>query len=394
MKGEVAATAGGREHAVRQVLEAPLPGGGTHDIVVARGALGEAGPSIRDLGGTPRALVVTTPAVARHWRLRLEESLARAGVAAHWAMVPDGEAAKSIEHAQSLYAEAVAAGLDRDSWIVALGGGVVGDLAGFVAATFLRGVHLLQAPTTLLAQVDASIGGKNGVNLPAGKNLVGTFHWPRRVLADLDTLFTLPAAEFRAGLAEAVKCGLIAGGAYYDFIREHGPGLARAQASQDGRAAIDPIALVELVVGSIRTKAAIVAADPHEAGLRRRLNLGHTVAHALEAAGGFTQYRHGEAVGLGLLAAGGLAIRMGTGWTAAHQADLRSLLLALGLPTTVPGGVADRLMPFLARDKKRMAGRLRWILPESPGRLVERDDVPEEAVRSTIAAEWATQGPE
>ncbi|MBE3589490.1 MAG: 3-dehydroquinate synthase [Firmicutes bacterium] len=353
-----------------------------YEVWIGRGLLREAGTRLRAVGGTPRALIVTVPPVARHWQEPLRASLAAAGVDAAWHVVPDGEESKSLEQLAGIYQAALTARLDRESWIVALGGGVVGDLAGFAAATFLRGVRFLQVPTTLLAQVDASVGGKTGVNLPAGKNLVGAFHWPSLVLADLDTLSTLPEGEFRAGFAEAVKHGLLSDENDYGFIRRAAPRLLRRE----------PAALQRLVADSVRIKAAVVGRDPREAGERRRLNLGHTVGHAIEAAAGYGRWRHGEAVAAGLAAEGALALAVGTGWTAERQRELLELLETLSLPTQLRGLRADELLERMRYDKKAIAGELRWMLPAAPGRIVEVTGVPRDVVRRVLVELGAEEG--
>ncbi|MBX5476979.1 MAG: 3-dehydroquinate synthase [Clostridia bacterium] len=345
-----------------------------YDVWIGHGLLRELGARLRQIGGTPRALIVTVPPVERAWREVVTRSCFAAGVEAAWHVIPDGERSKSLEQLTGVYEAALAAGLDRDSCIVALGGGVVGDLAGFAAATFLRGVRLLQAPTSLLAQIDSSVGGKTGVNLPAGKNLVGAFHWPSLVLADLDTLDTLPDAEFRAGLAEAVKHGLISDENDYGFVRRAAPAILRRDAA----------ALSRLVADSVRIKAAVVGRDPRESGERRLLNLGHTVGHAIEAAAGYGRWRHGEAVAAGLVAAGALALAVGTGWTDARQRELVDLLQTLGLPTTLRGLRADDLLARIRHDKKAIDGDVRWVLPVAPGRLLEVTGVPRETVRRVL----------
>lgn len=350
----------------------PAPG---YDVLAGSGLLPALGPVVAALGPGRRALVVADAAVAATHARAVLESLGSAGFRAGLAEVPSGEASKSLAQAERLYDAALDAGLDRQGWVVAVGGGVVGDLAGFVAATLLRGVAFVPVPTTLLAQVDASVGGKVAVNLPRGKNLVGAFHRPRVVVADSATLATLPEGELRSGLAEVVKHGVLAGAAYYRLVRDRAQALLGREAS----------ALSEVVAGSVRIKAAVVAADEREeTGARMALNLGHTLAHAVETVAGYGTWRHGEAVAVGLCAAGRLALRRGL-WNAGEEAQMEQLLARFGLPTRLDGLPADALLAAMRVDKKSAAGRLRWILPLAPGRVEVFSDVPESDVLATLA---------
>jgi shikimate kinase/3-dehydroquinate synthase len=345
-----------------------------YDVWVGAGLSRAVGPSLAALGGGRRALVVADAGVAGTHAATVVESLRRSGFEAAQAVVPAGEESKSLAQAERLYGAALDAGLDRRGWIVAVGGGVAGDLAGFVAATFLRGVAFVPVPTTLLAQVDASVGGKVAVNLARGKNLVGAFHRPRAVFADVAALATLPDGELRSGLAEVVKHGILGDADYY----------LRVRASARELAARDPRALAEVVAGSVRIKAAVVAEDEREeSGARMALNLGHTLAHAVEAVAGYGAWRHGEAVAVGLCAAGRLALRRGL-WDAAEEADVEDLLGRLGLPTRLGGLPADLLLAAMRYDKKARGGRLRWVLPERLGRVAVRDDVAEAEVLSVL----------
>jgi 3-dehydroquinate synthase len=271
---------------------------------------------------------------------------------------PAGERSKSRETWSRLTDELLRRGFGRDSGIVALGGGVAGDLAGFVAATYLRGVPYLQVPTTLLAMLDASVGGKTGVDTPEGKNLIGAFHPPVAVLADLLVLTTLPDREYRAGLAEAVKHGLIADEAYFEWIER----------AADQLIARDPEALQHLVLRSVEIKAGVVSEDEREGGRRAVLNAGHTVAHALETATDF-RIPHGEAVGLGLVAECALASELGL---ASRDAGGRvaAVLARLGLPTRLEESIApERLLDAMASDKKNRGGAIRFALPRGLGTM-------------------------
>ncbi len=283
-------------------------------------------------------------------------------------VVPPGEASKSLERYGALLRDLARSELPRDGAVVALGGGVVGDLAGFVAASYLRGVALYQVPTSLLAMVDASVGGKTGLDLPEGKNLVGAFWQPRAVIADVATLRTLPQSEFRQGTVEAFKHGLLAAP---DLLDAFGPGwLPQAPVER----------LREVVARSVEVKAAVVAADEREAGVRAHLNLGHTLAHALEAASGHA-LAHGDAVGYGLVFASLLARARGH----ADLVDLTTRFLRWLAPAPLPRADLATLRRFMARDKKVAAGRLRMVLLEDVGRPVVVSDVTD----AELAAAWS-----
>jgi 3-dehydroquinate synthase len=321
-----------------------------YDVVVGADALAEAGTL---LAGRRRVAVVSQPGVADFHAPALTAALQRADVVADLFLIGEGEEAKSLATVDALCSRLAAWGLLRDDAIVALGGGVVGDTAGFAAAIYHRGVAVVQAPTTLLAQVDAAIGGKTAVNLPEGKNLVGAFHQPLAVYADVGTLSTLPPREYRAGLGEVAKYALMPGGERVAAVIEHHAARVVAR---------DPEVLTELVAACAAMKAHVVVADPEErTGLRATLNLGHTLAHALESVGGY-ELLHGEAVAVGLVFAGALA-------GALERVDddtvarYRNVVAALDLPTAVPGP-ADReaLLSSMRRDKKAVGG-LTFVLP-------------------------------
>jgi 3-dehydroquinate synthase len=337
----------------------------SYTVAVGAGILDGLGAAVARLGPGRRALVVADAAVAATYGAAARQSLEGAGLTAALATLPSGEASKTLGETARLYDAALDAGLDRRSWIVAVGGGVTGDVAGFAAATFLRGVPFVQVPTTLLAQVDASVGGKVAVDHPRGKNLIGAFHQPSLVWADVATLDTLPAGELRSGLAEAVKHGVLADAGYLAMLRRRAAVLLAG----------DREALARVVAGSVRIKAAVVAADEREeGGPRSHLNLGHTVGHALEAALDFGGLRHGEAVAIGMVAAGRLALGRGL-WSEAWQAELVDLLGRLGLPTAIPAVSAARIMGALKLDKKSREGRVRWVLPVRPGAVTLCDAV-------------------
>lgn len=298
------------------------------------------------LTGRQRVAVISQEGIARHWGSRITESIEAAGAKVAMFMMADGEEAKCLKTVETLCSELAAWGLLRTDALVALGGGVVGDTAGFVAATYYRGIAWVQAPTTLLAQVDAAIGGKTGVNLPEGKNLVGAFHQPLAVLADIDTLTTLPEREYRAGLGEVAKYAFLGDAALWELL-ESGSG---ASGSLETR---DPAVLTAVVERSAMAKAVVIAADEFErTGLRATLNYGHTLAHALETVGGYGLL-HGEAVAVGAMFAAHLAHQLGRIDAARVEAH-NGLLVALGLPTTAPAGVTGAaLLDVMLRDKKR-----------------------------------------
>ena len=347
----------------------------SYDIVVGTGVLDRAAAA---LPGRARVAVVSQEPIAGRYAPPLLAALRRAGTVAEVFLMGDGEEAKSLATVESLCRRFAAWGLLRGDAVVALGGGVVGDTAGFTAAAYHRGVACLQAPTTLLAQVDAAIGGKTGVNLPEGKNLVGAFHQPVAVLCDVDTLATLPEREYRAGLGEVAK---------YAFM---GDAELSATLADDGAAgallARDPAVLTDVVARSAAIKAAVVSADEQErTGLRATLNYGHTLAHALETAGGYGLL-HGEAVAVGLVFAAELAAGLDRLPPGAPDAT-RAMLSRFGLPTRAPDGLAAADILTLMRRDKKAAGGLTFVLPAPGGGPLERvDDPPARSVERALAA--------
>jgi 3-dehydroquinate synthase len=344
----------------------------SYDIVVGTGVLARAAAA---LPGRARVAVVSQEAIAARYADPLVAALEAGGASAEVFLIADGEEAKSLATVESLGRRFAAWGLLRGDAVVALGGGVVGDTAGFTAAAYHRGVACLQAPTTLLAQVDAAIGGKTGVNLPEGKNLVGAFHQPVGVLCDVETLATLPDREYRAGLGEVAK---------YAFMGD--PELSATLADDGAAAALlarEPGTLTDVVARSAAIKAAVVSADEHErTGLRATLNYGHTLAHALETVGHYGLL-HGEAVAVGLVFATELAAALDRLPLGAPDAT-RAMLARFGLPTEAPEGVtAADLIQLMRRDKKA-AGGLTFVLPAPGGGPLERVDDPPAA-----AVEWA-----
>src|SRR5262245_35292885 len=348
-------------------------GARSYAVRIGPGLLDEAGPECARLRLGRRAAVVTQPAVAPH-ASRVAQSLRGAGFDLAVLEVPEGEEAKSLRQAERLWDGFLTHGLDRTSPVIAVGGGVVGDLAGFAAASFMRGVAVVQVPTTLLAQVDASIGGKVAVNHPRGKNLIGAFHQPRLVLIDPETLRTLPDREYRSGLAEVVETGAALNADLFALLEANLEALGRRDA-----------ALLESVVATCcADEAAIVERDEREeTGIRMVLNYGHTVGHALEVLSGYRRWLHGEAVAIGMTAAGRLAVRLGLteARTAQRQDDL---LAAVGLPTEFTGIDPREVADALRHDKKARDGRVPFVLLRTLGRAEVHHDVPMDMVLEVL----------
>lgn len=346
----------------------------SYDVMVGAGLLRRAGAEIRRLlpSKTSRVFVVTSAVVHSHWGQSLEDSLRRARIGFQALEMQDGEPSKRLHTVEQLAEQMVDAGADRKSLVVAFGGGVVGDSAGFLAAIFMRGIPVVQIPTTFLAQVDASIGGKTGVNLHAGKNLIGAFHQPKAVLVDPDVLRTLDDRELRAGLFEALKCGVIRDRALFEFMARHSRKIL-------GR---DRKALDRTIVDSIRVKAAVVSGDEKESGLRRILNYGHTIGHALEAATGYTHFLHGEAVAWGMIAAAEIA--RDTALCSANTCEqIRTAVRAYGpLPPVTCS--TEEVLRRLAADKKTVGGAVHFVLPQRIGKVKITSDAPLEIVREVV----------
>ncbi|MBI4216493.1 MAG: 3-dehydroquinate synthase [Chloroflexi bacterium] len=353
------------------VVEAPS---GRYPVFVGWGILDGLGQRLRNAGLKGKAILISDEMVfARHGR-QARESLERARFEVLTLTVPAGEASKSLEQASRLYDKLIAARAERGHAMVALGGGVVGDLAGFVAATYLRGVPLVQAPTSLLAMVDAGVGGKVAVNHKLGKNLIGAFYQPRLVLMDVATLATLPPRELASGWAEVIKHGLILDSRLFRYLERHAPRLA----------ALDRERTVRAVGWSAAVKGKVVAQDERETkGLRTLLNYGHTIGHALEATSGYQDWLHGEAVAVGMMGAARLSQRLGLIPEEVVERQ-RALLMAFGLPTRCPGADISRLTETMALDKKVAEAKVRWVLLKRLGQAVVRGDVPPGLVREVL----------
>ncbi len=360
-------------------------GARSYEVRIGPGLLAGAGEAVAALFGRRRVAVVADATVAGLHGDTLMRSLAAAGPAASLIPVPPGEASKSFAELERVLDALLALELDRGDAVVAFGGGVVGDLAGFAAAVFKRGIDYVQVPTTLLAQVDSSVGGKTAVDTPRGKNLVGAFHQPRFVLADTGVLSTLPGREVRAGYAEILKHGLLGDAAYFDRLEREGAAvLAR-----------DPAALAWAVGRSVEIKAGVVAQDEREGGVRALLNLGHTFGHALEteALHAGADLIHGEAVGLGCALAFRFSAAQGL-CPPQDAARAERAIAAAGLPVRLEAAAgapfdADRLLLHMAQDKKAEGGRLTFVLAHGIGRAFVARDVDRETVRAFLAEEGA-----
>ena len=332
-----------------------------YSIVVETDALARLAELVGTHAPAHRYAIVTDENVGPHYLTRVSDALDRAGGSVggvHAVVVPPGEAYKTREQWAAITDSLLAHGCARDTTVVALGGGVIGDLAGFVAATYMRGVPVVQIPTTLLAMVDASIGGKTAVDTPSGKNTVGAFHPPSLVVIDPATLASLPARELRAGFAEGIKHGVIANRAEIDAVTAIAPALLAGNAEPQG--------IESLIERSVRIKATVVAADEREHGLRKVLNFGHTVGHGVEAASAYTLL-HGEAIAIGMVAEARLAERLGIA-TSGTSAEIDRAVSAVGLPSRIPLGISpDHVMALMQSDKKRRRGMLEYALPERVG---------------------------
>jgi len=355
-----------------------------YDIVIGRGLLASLGTRIKALRPGARVALVTDEAVARHHLGAAEASLKAAGIDAARIVVPVGEGSKSYATFETVCEAIIAARIERNDLVVALGGGVIGDLAGFAAASVRRGLDFVQVPTTLLAQVDSSVGGKTGINSRHGKNLVGAFHQPAMVVADTALLDTLPAREFRAGYAEVAKYGLLGDAAFFSWLEKNWQDVFSGGQGSKSSSREHAIAVC------CRGKAGIVARDERETGERALLNLGHTFGHALEAACGFSgRLLHGEAVALGMVLAFEFSARKGL-IVAADAERARTHLAAVGLPThikDIPGGAPglDELMTLIAQDKKVKRGKLTFILVRGIGQAFIANDVDAADVRAFLS---------
>ncbi len=356
-----------------------------YPITIGQGSLARLGEQIAAVGfkaGT-KVLMVTNPVVQEHYGATALSSLRALGFDASTLVIEAGEDQKNQATVALIHDAAYERRLERGSLIVALGGGVVGDMAGFAAATWLRGIAVVQVPTTLLAMVDAAIGGKTGVNHPGGKNLIGAFHQPRLVLIDPSVLTTLPEREFRAGMAEVIKYGVIGDPQLFEQLE-----LASQRDPQAGLAslgAVGPDLLLRLLERSAAAKAKVVAADEHEGGLRAILNYGHTLGHVVENLCGYGTWLHGEAVAIGMVAAGEIALAMEL-WSPDDQRRQIALIRSAGLPIQLPALNGEEVLSCLQADKKVKQGRIRFVLPSAIGVVQINDAVTQETILNVLAA--------
>jgi 3-dehydroquinate synthase len=349
-------------------IDVPTPSR-AYSVTIGHGALDRVGRTLDEIGAPARRFIVSSPRV---WRLHGPQ-LARAVDAGEPILVPDGERFKQLPTVARIWDALVRANADRASTLITFGGGVIGDMAGFAAATYLRGIALVHVPTTLLAQVDSAIGGKVGVNHPLGKNLIGAFYQPHAVIVDPLVLGTLPRREFRAGLYEVIKYGMTSSATLFDrVVRQRKAIFARAAET-----------LTPIIAESCRIKAEVVSADEREAGLRRILNFGHTAGHAIEAATKYRRYRHGEAVGYGMLVAAELATARGALAERDRQA-LADVITSLGPLPPVADLSSTEILEAMRHDKKTIAGRLHFVLPTAIGATSIVDDVTEKEIRAAL----------
>ena len=357
-----------------RIVNVPL-GARSYEIKIGPGLLSQLGRQCARLKLSGRCAVISDRNVAPRFAKAVQLSLKKAGFEPVLITVPAGETAKSLQVVEHCYDALAKHRLERKSFIVALGGGVVGDLAGFVAATYLRGIAFVQVPTTLLAQVDSSVGGKVGVNLKAGKNLVGAFHQPRLVLCDIDALRTLPMREFRAGLAEVIKYGIIYDAALFARLERDLAKLLKRE----------PKTLMEVIARCCEIKADVVGQDETESGLRAILNFGHTIGHAIENISGYGKYLHGEAISIGQIAAAKIsAAALGLGADDAER--IGTLFKRAGLPTEIRLSVGQRkkLLSAMRLDKKVSGGEIKFVLAKKIGETIWGQKVPELLIEETV----------
>lgn len=343
----------------------------SYDILIGNRLLDSVGTLLTEVVPGAKLLLLSDRAVETPWAKIIKKSLAETDFDVKLEPVPNGESSKSVEMIAHLWDRLAEENFSRDSAVVALGGGVIGDLGGFLAASFLRGIPYIQVPTTLLAMVDSSVGGKTGINLSRGKNLVGSFWQPRMVIADLDCLGTLPEEERTSGLAEVIKYGVIRDAEFFAFLEENIANLFHGAEADKLR---------HVIQRSIEIKAEVVTSDEREGGLRRILNFGHTLGHAIEAEADYGGLRHGECVAIGMIAASMITLRRKTqGWSEKEHGRLHNLIERAGLPSRIPDGMdAEALVDRTRVDKKVRKGQVRYILPTRIGNVEAVRDVTEQ----------------
>ena len=349
----------------------------SYKIVIAPGSLSQLGDRMQQLNLGKKVLVISNPEIFAHYGDTCIQSLESAGFETYSHLIPAGEEHKHLQSIQKVYDTALTNRLERSSTFVALGGGVIGDMTGFSAATWLRGVNFVQVPTSLLAIVDASVGGKTGVNHPQGKNLIGAFYQPKLVAIDPNLLKTLPPREFRAGMAEVIKYGVIWDEDLFTKLEHH--------SQLDTIDNVGNGFLETIITRSCQAKAEVVSQDEKESGLRAILNYGHTIGHAVESLTNYKQFVHGEAVAIGMVAAGKIAVEMGL-WTTEEARRQDALIAKTGLPTDIPANVAiEDILNAIQNDKKVKAGKVRFILPTTIGKVTITDKVTPEIITKALS---------
>ncbi len=344
----------------------------SYEVLIGSGLISRAGECLQGELQGRKAVIVTAAPVRKRWGKLLAKSLQSAAITVDLLEMPDGETAKRLSTLETLAEKLLKLGADRDSVLIALGGGVIGDVTGFLASIYMRGIDVVQVPTTVVAQVDAAIGGKTGVDLVTGKNLLGTFHQPNAVLVDPDVLETLPPREYRAGLYESLKCGVIGDPLLFGLFEE------RSREILDR----DPEVVEKIIADSVKLKASVVSADEREGGLRQVLNFGHTIGHALEAETKYTQLLHGEAVAWGMVAATRIALASGTLDTVTAVRITNAVMNLHKLPRMKFN--AANIVKRLRSDKKTRHGIVHFVLPREIGKVEIASDVPEPIVRSAV----------
>ena len=345
----------------------------SYDIVIGYDIGQEIVDFVKGAGYSKKALLVTDTHVGPLYGKQVQQLLVEAGLEATLMQIPAGESSKNLSVANDLFTRAIELGLDRKSPVFALGGGVVGDLAGFVAATYMRGVPFVQIPTSLLAQVDSSVGGKVAVNHELGKNLIGAFYQPQAVFMELNYMKTLPQREIYTGLGEIIKYGIIYDADFFAFL----------EANREQVLALEPEALVHMIARSCEIKAAVVSEDEKEAGLRRILNFGHTIAHAIEKETGYVRYNHGEAVATGMVGAAYISRELGLIDETEYN-RVREMIARYNLPLQAAGVTVDAMYGDIFHDKKTVGGKVTWVLMEKIGQVICRNDVAADVVKKAM----------
>lgn len=347
----------------------------SYNIAIDRGVINELGRTLERFEFSKRLAIISNPTVYDLYGKVVSESIKDAGFELTEIIIPDGEEYKNLSWLQNIYGELLKARLDRKSALIALGGGVIGDITGFAASTYMRGIDFVQVPTTLLAQVDSSVGGKTGVNHPLGKNMIGTFWQPRVVWIDIDTLKTLPKREFLSGLAEVIKYGVIRDGEFFDFL----------EINRDKILKLDRDAIIHIVGRSCEIKSDVVSRDERESGLRAILNYGHTIGHAIETVTGYKRFLHGEAVAIGMHMEAKLSRVLGF-IDDKQVSRIKNLIESYSLPSQMPEGIESKgLFTAMQIDKKAISGELKFILPEKVGAVKIHSGVSEEDINKALA---------